>query len=76
MDVTKLAALESDARPDEVGSNVASIGSEAKHQKSATAATNGRNRVRRETGKEQMVQVHYDEGVAIHIGPEFMRGRS
>ena len=25
--------------------------------------------VRRETGKEQMVQVHHDEGVAIHIGP-------
>ncbi len=35
-----------------------------------------RNRVRRETGKELMVRVHYDEGVAIHIGPEFMRGRS
>ena len=34
------------------------------------------NRVRRETGKELMVRVHYDEGVAIHIGPEFMRGRS
>ena len=31
---------------------------------------NGRNRVRRETGKELMVRVHYDEGVAIHIGPE------
>src|ERR1700736_6709164 len=28
-----------------------------------------RNRVRRETGKEQMVRVHYDEGAAIHIGP-------
>jgi hypothetical protein len=26
---------------------------------------NGRNRVRRETGKEQMVRVHYDEGVAV-----------
>ena len=26
--------------------------------------------VRRETGKEQVVQVHYDEGVAIRIGPE------
>ena len=26
--------------------------------------------MRRETGKEQVVQVHYDEGVAIHIGPE------
>src|SRR2546430_8405908 len=26
--------------------------------------------VRRETGKEWVVQVHYDEGVAIHIGPE------
>src|SRR5580700_5956781 len=36
--------------------------------------TNGRNRVRRETGKEQMVQVHYDEGVAIHIGPESCAG--
>ena len=34
------------------------------------------NGVRRETGKELMVRVHYDEGVAIHIGPEFMRGRS
>jgi hypothetical protein len=29
------------------------------------------NRVRRETGKELMVRVHYDEGAAIHIGPEF-----
>ena len=27
-------------------------------------------RVRRETGKEQVVQVHYDEGAAVHIGPE------
>jgi hypothetical protein len=35
---------------------------------------NGRNRVRRETGKEQMVRVHYDEGVAIHIGPESCAG--
>jgi hypothetical protein len=35
---------------------------------------NGRNRVRRETGKEQMVQVHYDEGVAMHIGPESCAG--
>ncbi len=26
--------------------------------------------MRRETGKEQVVQVHYDEGVASHIGPE------
>jgi hypothetical protein len=26
--------------------------------------------VRRETGKEQTVQVPYGEGVAIHIGPE------
>jgi hypothetical protein len=26
--------------------------------------------VRRETGKEYVVRVHYDEGVAIHIGPE------
>ena len=26
--------------------------------------------MRRETGKEYVVQVHYDEGVAIHIGPE------
>jgi hypothetical protein len=26
--------------------------------------------VRRETGKEQSVQVRYDEGVAIRIGPE------
>jgi hypothetical protein len=31
---------------------------------------NGRNRVRRETGKEWVVQVHYDEGIAIHIGAE------
>jgi hypothetical protein len=30
--------------------------------------------VRRETGKEQMVRVHYDEGVAIHIGPESCAG--
>src|SRR5712692_7578498 len=26
--------------------------------------------VRRETGKEAVVQVHYDEGVATHIGPK------
>ncbi len=26
--------------------------------------------VRRETGKEQVVQVHYDEGVATRIGPK------
>src|SRR5258706_14420737 len=26
--------------------------------------------VRRETGKGQVVQVHYDEGIADHIGPE------
>jgi hypothetical protein len=26
--------------------------------------------VRRETGKEYEVQVHCDEGVAIHIGPK------
>ena len=26
--------------------------------------------MRRETGKEYVVQVHYDEGIAIHIGPE------
>src|SRR3954453_23361446 len=31
-------------------------------------------RERRETGKEQMVQVHYGEGVAIHIGPESCAG--
>ena len=37
-------------------------------------ATNDRNRVRRETGKELMVRVHYDEGVAIHIGPESCAG--
>jgi len=24
----------------------------------------------RETGKEQMAQVHYNEGAAVHIGPE------
>jgi hypothetical protein len=30
--------------------------------------------VRRETGKEQMVRVHYDEGAAIHIGPESCAG--
>jgi hypothetical protein len=35
---------------------------------------NGRNRVRRETGKEQMVRVHYDEGAAIHIGPASCAG--
>jgi len=38
------------------------------------ATRNGRNRVRRETGKEQMVRVHYDEGAAIHIGPESCAG--
>ncbi len=37
-------------------------------------SVNGRIRVRRETGKEQMVRVHYDEGVAIHIGPESCAG--
>ena len=26
--------------------------------------------MRRETGKEFVVQVHFDEGVASHIGPE------
>ena len=26
--------------------------------------------MRRETGNEQSVQVRYDEGIAIHIGPE------
>jgi hypothetical protein len=26
--------------------------------------------VRRETGEELVVKVHYDEGVAIHVGPE------
>ena len=30
--------------------------------------------MRRETGKEQMVRVHYDEGVATHIGPESCAG--
>jgi len=30
----------------------------------------GHSGVRRETGKEEMVKVHHDEGVAIHIGPE------
>ena len=36
------------------------------------APSNGRpyRDVRRETGKEFVVQVHFDEGVAIHIGPE------
>src|SRR5215472_95341 len=33
-----------------------------------------RCRVRRETGKELMVRVHYDEGAAIHIGPESCAG--
>jgi len=28
------------------------------------------NLVRRETGKEQVVRVHYDEGLANRIGPE------
>src|SRR5215216_6548495 len=41
---------------------------------SIDALVNDRNRVRRETGKEQMVRVHYDEGVAIHIGPESCAG--
>lgn len=26
--------------------------------------------MRRETGKEEAVQVHYDKGIADHIGPE------
>jgi len=30
--------------------------------------------VRRETGKEQVVKVHGDEGVASHIGPESCEG--
>jgi hypothetical protein len=30
--------------------------------------------VRRETHNEQMVRVHHDEGVAIHIGPESCAG--
>jgi hypothetical protein len=30
--------------------------------------------VRRETGKEQVVKVHCDEGVANHIGPESCAG--
>ena len=30
---------------------------------------------RRETGKEQVVQVHHDEGVATHIDPEPCEGR-
>ena len=30
----------------------------------------GNYSVRRETGKEQMVEVHHDEGVANRIGPE------
>jgi hypothetical protein len=38
------------------------------------AAANGRDRERRETGKEQMVRVHYNEGAAIHIGPESCAG--
>ena len=29
-----------------------------------------RKRVRRETGKEWVVRVHYGEGIAIHIGPK------
>jgi hypothetical protein len=43
--------------------------------KKATTELN-RGQVRRETGKEQVVQVHYDEGVAIHIGPEPCVARS
>ena len=35
----------------------------------------GQNGVLRETGKEEMVQFHHDEGVAIGIDPEFMRRR-
>ena len=30
--------------------------------------------VRRETGEEQVVEVHGDEGVANHIGPESCAG--
>src|SRR5260370_33202071 len=43
-------------------------------QRLDSGPANDRNRVRRETGKEQMVQVHYDEGAAIHIGPESCAG--
>ncbi len=37
-------------------------------------AANDWNRERRETGNEQMVRVHHDEGAAIHIGPESCAG--
>src|ERR1700737_439834 len=40
----------------------------------AVRSANGRNRVRREHGKELVVQVHYGEGVAIHTGPESCAG--
>src|SRR4026208_360298 len=33
-------------------------------------AGHGSPEVRRGTGKGEVVQVHYEEGVAIHIGPE------
>lgn len=42
----------------------------APHRGPLSEAWRTRFAKRRETGKEQRVQVSYDEGVAIHIGPE------
>jgi len=41
-----------------------------KLDKAAEAVRGAGNGVRRETGKELMMQVHHDGGVAIHIRPE------
>src|SRR5258708_16069643 len=40
------------------------------HHVRTTRAKRKTSAKRRETGKESRVQVSYDEGVAIHIGPE------
>ena len=40
------------------------------HGSEDNGMTYGIFRSARETGNEQSVQVRYDEGVAIHIGPE------
>ncbi len=45
-----------------------------RHEPTERRRAKVRNRERREIGKEQMVRVHYDEGAAIHIGPESCAG--
>ena len=61
-----------------MGHGIAIDGSErqlmGRLRRSDCGPANDRSRVRRETGKELMVRVHYDEGVAIHIGPASCAG--